>query len=122
MTDTTTAAEREAERLGREYGTDGGSWVVDGNTSTETLRAIIDASEEGEFYDRIVPELSGPLSGEFADGYTLGRLSDELGVDEESDEFGDLCSIFEDAYYQAFEDEAVRSARASMPDEEGDES
>lgn len=106
-----------ARKLGEDYGTAGGSWVTDGNSTDETRRAIIQASEDGEFFEAIAPDMSGPLSGEWADGYTLGRLSDELGIDEESDEFPDLCTIFEDAYFQAFEDEAVRSARASLPDE-----
>jgi hypothetical protein len=115
--DSSTAAEREAESIGRELGTAAGSWVVDGNSSTETLRAVIRASEEGEFYTDIVPEASGPLSGEWADGYSLGRFSDDIGVDQDSDEFGDLCSILEEAYWSALEDEAVRSARGMLPDD-----
>ncbi len=113
MTDTT-AVEREAAELGRNYGTSAGSWVVDGNTSTETLRALLRMLDEGD----PAFEVPAPLSGEWADGYTLGRLSDELGVDEGSDEFDDLCSTFEQAYYQAYTDEVERSALASLPEGE----
>jgi hypothetical protein len=116
MSDTTTAAERLAHDIGRAQGWAAGSWVSDGNTSTATLRAIVDASEAGEFFGVIVPDMSGPLSGEYAGSYSIRDLSDDTGVDEGSDDFADLCTAYEDAYFVAFEDEAVRSARASLPE------
>lgn len=105
----------EAASLGREHGTAAGSWVVDGNTSTETLRAVIEASDEGTLFECIVREPVAPLSGEFADTWTPRTLAEALEIDEDDDGLDDYCSAFEDAYYQAFEDEAVRSARAMLP-------
>lgn len=117
--DDSTFEEEQARNIGRDLGTAAGSWVVDGNTKNDQLRAVIQASEDGEFYDVIVPEVSGPLSGEWADGYSTYSLSQDLGIAEDDPRFDDLCTILEDAYFAALEDEAVRSAQAMLP-EKGD--
>lgn len=113
-------SDRAAE-LGAEQGTAAGSWVVDGNSSTDTLRAIIRASDEGEFWHEVGGYVVAPLSGEFADGWTPRDLAAALETDEDADELNDLCTAFEDGFYAAFEDEAVRSAVAMLPDEDEDE-
>ncbi len=107
----------QASALGREHGTAAGSWVVDGNSSTETLRAVIRASEAGEFFESIAPELSGPLSGEWAGDPTPATLAEALEVSEESDDFGEICDAYEAGYFEAFEAEAVRSALGMLPEE-----
>lgn len=109
-----TTIKQQAAELGRERGEDAGSWVVDGNSSADTLRAVIQASDDGEFFNTIVPELSGPLSGEFADGWTPRDLASALDISEDREDFDDICSAFEDGYYEGFEAEAARSARAML--------
>lgn len=105
----------EAERMGAEHGTAAGSWVVDGNSSAETLRAVIDAVDgEGDPLD-----IPSPLSGEYADDPTPRTVLEALGVDEDDPRADDLLWAYEDAYYQAFRDEALRSAM--LPEEEGEE-
>ncbi len=111
-----TSLEQQARELGQERGEGAGSWVVDGNTPASALRLIISKSEEGELFDMINPP--APLSGEFADDWTPRTLAEALEIDDERDDFDDLCTAFEDAYWLAFEDEAVRSARAMLPEEE----
>ena len=104
---------REAAELGKNYGAACGSWVTDGNTDTATYLHLLTIIDNGEL------DVPAPLSGEWADGYTLGRLSEELGVDEESDGFSDLCTAFEDAYHDAYYAEVERSCRYQL--DEGSE-
>ena len=123
MTDKT--FEDEARDIGAEHGTAAGSWCVDGNSSVENLRSIVQASEDGEFWD-IAGGISAPLSGEWADGYSINQLFEDIGLtadglDGGTDLGGGLndgvFSAYEDAYYSAYEAEAVRSARGMLPDE-----
>jgi hypothetical protein len=115
----------EAERIGTEHGKGAGSWVVDGNTGTDQLRALVEQFESGEFLS--ANEFSGPLSGEWADGYSIEQLGADCGLDLETDEYGiretaefddqlaDLATAYEDAYWSAIEAEVERSVRAMLP-------
>jgi hypothetical protein len=110
-----------AEKIGYLHGRNAGSWVVDGNTSTEQLRRIIQESEAGEFFD-LMGDLSEPLSGEWADGYTAEQLAEDVLGLEDGDEItfelkDKLADTYEQAYWSAFEAEAVRSAKAMLPDD-----
>ena len=108
---------------------------MDGNTSADSLRALIQASEDGEFWDVSMIDPPAPLSGEWADGYSLAQLVADCGIAEcgeldttdgltvlPTDKYDStvdtLATAYEDAYWQAFEDEAVRSARAMWPDDD----
>jgi hypothetical protein len=114
----------EAERIGTEHGKAAGSWVVDGNTGTDQLRDIAQAIEEGEFLASL--DMSGPLSGEWADGYSIEQLLADCGVgpyedaqldDTENYQRDNIATAYEDAYWSAFEAEAERSVRVMLPDD-----
>lgn len=105
-----TYAEREARELGAEHGHAAATWILDGNSTDADARCVLDGfADPGSGF-----EAPYPFSGQWADGLTLGWLSDSLGVDEESDGFPDLVSAFEDAYFEAYEREATRAARVQL--------
>ena len=105
MTDTSTYAERTAREIGREHGSNAASWV---ELDEATAQAIDDA---GSVFDVLEP--SSPLSGEWADGYSVEQLAEDCGI-EPYDERAlvqpgdDLATEYEDAYWQAFEAEVER--------------
>jgi len=89
-----------AEELGAEAGRAAGSWVVDGNTSSEQaaeLVAMIDDCDP-RFYDA----MPAPLSGEWA-GESLREIFGHHPAEAE-------CEAYEDAYRDAYEAEARRAA------------
>lgn len=106
--------EKEARKIGAEHGKNAGSWVFDGNTDEATVRKVLTMIADGD------PEweIPAPLSGEWADGMTLGRLAEELGTSEEHKSFDELCTAYEEAYHEAYEDEVVRSGHAMLPEDE----
>jgi len=115
----------KAAEIGAEHGTSAGSWVVDGSSAREALLDVIEASASGEFFDRVVGEASGPLSGEYADSYSIPQLFLDVGLTEDGLDGGTnlgggandgLLEAYESAYWAAFEAEAVRSATAMLPD------
>jgi hypothetical protein len=103
-------AEDPADRmreLGAEAGRAAGSWVIDGNTSIETLRAVL--SDDFEF------DVPAPLSGEWSDGPLPRDVLAEVGVTEDDDEADDLLNEYEQAYSDAYIAETQRSASAMLP-------
>lgn len=106
-------AERSIRELGAESGKAAGSWVADGNSDLKACRRMLQMLDDGdpEAYDSLP---SAPLSGEWADGLTCdGVLGEVFGDEDFSDDWrDDLLSAFEDAWYAAMEDEAVRTLRA----------
>jgi hypothetical protein len=103
-TDQNTARMRE---LGAEAGRMAGSWVVDGNTSADTLRALV--SDDYEF------DVPAPLSGEWADGPLPREVLAEVGLSEDDDAADDMLSEYEQSYSDAYIAEAQRSAKAMLP-------
>ena len=110
-----TSAEYEeaAAALGREHGAAGASWVFDGNTDPATYAECVRMDDDGdpEWFDWYGPQ-GGPLSGEWADGMTIGRLADELGLSDlvDPDVLDDLARVYEDAFDQGWHDEVMRVA------------
>jgi hypothetical protein len=109
-----------AQDIGREHGTAAGSWIVEDGLQA---RAVLKYSEEGTFFD-YYDSGPGPLSGEWADGYSVDQLVRDCGMDPNMDETDRLVTIqdelaeaYLDSYWSALEDEAVRSARAMLPDD-----
>jgi hypothetical protein len=104
----------DARKLGAEHGRAAGSRVIDGNTSAETARAILDGWEDCD--SEIMDMMPAPLSGEWADSMTPARLMDELGIDPENvpiDVYpGDLCDAYEEAYEDAYWLEVRASAES----------
>ncbi len=92
--------EGQAGMIGREHGRNAASWYFDGNTKGETYEAILAGIVDGD--PQILDSLpSSPLSGEWADAYSLSDLADELGVSQEDDSFPDVCDAYEDAFHMA---------------------
>jgi hypothetical protein len=113
MTRTFGSILEDARKLGAEHGRAAGSWVIDGNTSRETARAILDGWEDCD--PQIMDMMPAPLSGEWADSMTPARLLYELtdGVGEyvhTDDELHDAACA---AYEESFEDAYWLEVRAS---------
>ncbi len=97
---------------GETDGRNGGAWIADGNTSAETLQAILDQWEEG---DPNAPAPLAPFSGEWADSPALADIIDyatECDVEsltpEDMDELG---TAYEDAFYAAWQESAESTVR-----------
>jgi hypothetical protein len=110
--------ETQARELGAEHGTNAGSWVIDGDTPESTIRQILGMIEDGD----PMFEIPSPLSGEWADEPTTDTVADALGVGEAYRnghvDLSDAFDAYEEAYYEAYQDEVVRSGHAMLPDDE----
>jgi hypothetical protein len=104
---------------GERAGKAAGGWIADGNTSEETLRAILRQWDDG---DPVAPSAPSPFSGEWADELTLRDVIDgETDIDPESitpEEEAELADAFEEAYRDAWQEEAERTVRGFLPDGE----
>jgi len=99
--------EQAARKIGTEHGSAAASWV---ELDEQTAQAI-DAGRLGVF--EAFDGMSGPLSGEWADGYSVEQLAFDCGVNDAGNDnpeadWDDLASAYEDAYWQAFEAEVER--------------
>ena len=117
-------AEKEAEKLGIEAGSNAAQWFAQDNWGgrvtrgeKEAARAFLDALNDGG-------ELPEPpnLSGEWADSETPASLMESLfGYDwQDTPEFveaqDELCQAWEDACTEAFLSELARSAESVLQD------
>ena len=106
--------EREDDRLARvealgvEAGKAAGSWLLDGNSSEDEARSLLQMIEDGD----PAFEIPAPLSGEWSDGWAAERVFAEADIEPTDDDEPDLLDAFEAGFAQGFEDEAARSARA----------
>jgi hypothetical protein len=105
----------QAETIGREHGKNAASWYFDGNTPRETYELVLRGYDDGD------PEImdtfpTSPLSGEWADNYSLADLSQDTGVVQHDPYFEDVCSAYEDGFYTASTDEIIRVARYMLED------
>ena len=103
----------EAERLGREHGNAAASWVeIQGTEDARSITGDIDP----EVLDRYDP--SPPLSGEWADGMTLGRLYSEVGIEDSDawipEDLDTIATVYEDAYRESYWHEVDRMASAML--------
>ncbi len=113
--------EDEARKQGLDDGTAAGSWVIDGNTSTETAAAILQGLDDG---DPAILDLlpSAPLSGEYADGLLprdvlgwYGMTEDDWNSDGLSGAAAEVLNAYEDGYNEGVAHEVERSARYMVP-------
>ncbi len=103
--------EASARRAGIADGKAAGSWVVDGNTTEETARKILQGLDDGD--PEILDNLpSGPLSGEYADGTLPRDVLGWYGLEETDNESDDVLRAYEDGWSEGMTDEVERSARA----------
>jgi hypothetical protein len=106
----------EARAMGAEHGRNAASWYFDGNTRDETYRAVLCGIEEG---DPLILDTfpSSPLSGKWADDPTPTTLFADLGLDAHAEAtfspeaFDEVCSAYEDGFYEAVSSEIERVAR-----------
>lgn len=95
-------AREAAQAIGTEHGSNAASWV---ELDEETAEAI---THDGGVFG--VFDLGSPLSGEWADGYSVEQLYKDCGA-EDTGEFqheDELVTVYEEAYWQAFEYEVER--------------
>jgi hypothetical protein len=100
--------ERIYYRDGYEAGKAAGSWIIDGNTSSETAAHILRGIAECD--PEVMDLQPSPLSGEWA-GESIGELIDgyaELSEDEQNT----VCDAYEAGYSDGFWAEVERSAKA----------
>jgi len=98
----------EAYELDRERGHACGSWVIDGNTSAETCRAIVQGYDDG---DPVILDMQPcPLSGEWS-GESIPELSDQYGIDLTDD---DVTTEFKEGFSDGFWSEVIRAARYQL--------
>src|SRR5579859_7892445 len=103
---------REAGRVGRLRGQAAGSWVLDGNSSQESARKLLQGWEDGD--PEVMDIQPSPLSGEYADDPTQQSLLRELGYKEADfpDEADDIATAYEQAYGEGSWEEVRSHARA----------
>lgn len=105
--------EEDAHARGVEDGRAAGSWVLDGNSSEDTARAILQGIEDGD--PAVMDSLpSAPLSGEFADGLLPRDVLRWYGLTEEDAESDDILRAYEDGYAEGVDEEVTRTARAML--------
>lgn len=113
----TVALADQAFTLGRAHGVSAGSWIIDGNSTEETARAILTGYEDG---DPAIMDLEpAPLSGEWADSPTPSTLADALELPEEyrGSELDQLCTDYELGFSEGFWAEVTRSAAYLIGDD-----
>lgn len=110
---TTEAAIENAALLGHDAGLAAGSWIIDGNTSTDTARAILRGIEDGD--PAVLDQLpASPLSGEWADGLLPRDVLTWYDRDEDADDADDILTAYEDGYSAGVLEKVERSARAIL--------
>ena len=112
-----------AQERGAENGRAAASWVFDGNTTTETYRAILRGIDDGD--PAVLDQLpTADLSGQMADTLTGPELVEDaagyVGLSEEAarDWFTEICDAYETGYDQAVTDELTRVARLQLEEAE----
>ncbi len=122
-----TRIEGSARTAGIADGRNAASWLIDGNTTEQAARRLLDGIEAGD--PEILDEIpSTPLSGEHADGLLprdvlgwYGLLEDDWNADGVSGIAAEVLNAYEDGWSEGMVDEVERSARAILPTE-GEES
>lgn len=103
--------ELEAYQLGVKAALAAASWIVDGNTKTEFIPAVLVMFDDGDpAVDDYLPRRPD-LSGEFADAVTPQTLCAWIGCT--SDESEAVCGAWEDGVSDTFMDECERILRAA---------
>lgn len=98
----------EMTRAGTYAGTAAGSWVIDGNTTTETARNILQGIEDGD--PQVMDMQPAPLSGEWADNPVVDEVLALVGMDYDNDAADDMLAIYETAFGTAYWAEVQRAA------------
>lgn len=102
---------------GAKAGKASASWLLDGNSDEAGVRAMLKQWEDG---DPDAPSAPDPFSGEWASEPSLAEVI-EAETDYEADtlepeEADELGTAYEDAFAEAWQAEAERSACAMLSD------
>lgn len=104
---------------GAKHGKNSGGWVTDGNTKEETLRNTLKQWDDG---DPAAPTSPSPFSMEWADDTSVEEMIDQetdlCAEDLTPEERDELATAYEDAFHEAWQDEAERTVRGLLPDPE----
>jgi hypothetical protein len=106
--------QEQADAAGYEAGTAAGSWVIDGNTTEDAARTILEGIADGD--PEVMDALpSAPLSGEWAGAPLPRDILRDLDADEYDDDAADeILRAYEDGYSRGVVDEVQRSALATL--------
>jgi len=115
--------EQQAYELGVEHAKNAASWIVDGNTKTEFIPAVLEMIDNGDpAAEQYLPREPN-LSGEYADELTPHALADEIvgraeiksGWMTEREALVDaLCDAYEAGVQDTFYDECERILREAI--------
>lgn len=112
-----TKYEAKAYELGADHAKAVASWVIDGNTSQESIRRVVALLDDGADLDDYLPRMPN-LSGEYADDLTpagLARAVTGLGGDDLTDDEVDaMADAYEAGVADTFEAECERILRAAV--------
>ena len=106
-------AVEEIKDAGKDAGRAAGGWIADGNTTEEELRNVLQMWDD---CDPAAPYAPSPFSGEWAGDPSLQSvIEDATGLTEcTPEEEDELASAFEEAFAEAWQDEAERTVRAFL--------
>lgn len=110
------AALQAAKAAGREHGRSTGSWVIDGNTSDETIHTLLQGLEDGD--PAVLDSLpADPLSGEWADDPTPASVLQEFSYTDDDPAIDDeILQAYEDGFYEAVRETVENDALARLGD------
>lgn len=97
---------------GYEDGSAAGSWVIDGNTTDETCRTLLEQDEEGDpaLWDGL-PTLT---LGEWADDPTFEKILESLDIEPDDDVDFERWNAYSAGWHDGCHDQAVRDAYARV--------
>ena len=100
--------EQEAYDLGKARAEAEATWYFDGNSDEATVRRFLQGIRDGD------PEIGdqigrAPLSGEFADDYSLGDLERDF-QENDQDVLAEIAQAYEDGYWETIEPAVEREA------------
>jgi hypothetical protein len=117
----TKTAEQRAYDMGKNHGLNVGSWVIDGNTSEDTCKRILQGWDDGD--PEIMDIEPSPLSGEWADDPTPDDIIELCAVDAvdwTSDRIQEITELHDEilsSYEAGFSDgywDQVRTSCSAM--------
>jgi len=108
-----------ADQHGYDHGLAAGSWVIDGNTTTETARRIVRGYDDGD--PEIMDMQPAPLSGEWADSPLPRDVLSAVGLEQDDDAADDALSAYEDGYGRGYWQQVLAAARTLAGGEDADQ-
>jgi hypothetical protein len=98
------------EQEGRDAGKAAGSWIIDGSTTAEACKKILQGIADCD--SEVMDMQPAPLSGEWA-GESIGEIIDGY-FEMSSEDAEEAANAYELGYSQGFWDEVERAARVQV--------